>query len=77
MHTPGQMHRNIQMFLQTVISKHGIQILDSGNPILINCLAHDYLCFSTYWKSEDEVGMAGLGGAADTHPYVSFTLNFI
>ncbi|RZC60311.1 hypothetical protein C5167_022055 [Papaver somniferum] len=31
-----------------------------------------------YWKSEDESGaMAGLGGDADTHPYVSFTINFI
>lgn len=33
---------------------------------------------SGYWKSEDESGaMAGLGGDADTHPYVSFTINFI
>ncbi|XP_044466095.1 V-type proton ATPase subunit C [Mangifera indica] len=31
---------------------------------------------STYWKSEDEGGaMAGLGGDADAHPYVSFTIN--
>lgn len=36
-----------------------------------------FMCFRTYWKSEDEVGMAGLGGDADSHPYVSFTLNFI
>ncbi|KAF6166335.1 hypothetical protein GIB67_015881 [Kingdonia uniflora] len=37
------------------------------------------LCDSTnssYWKSEDEAGaMAGLGGEADTYPYVSFTIN--
>ncbi|XP_044500985.1 V-type proton ATPase subunit C-like [Mangifera indica] len=33
---------------------------------------------STYWKSEDEVGaMAGLGGDADAHPYVSFTINLV
>uniref|UniRef100_A0A2P2KZY5 V-type proton ATPase subunit C n=1 Tax=Rhizophora mucronata TaxID=61149 RepID=A0A2P2KZY5_RHIMU len=32
---------------------------------------------SIYWKSEDETGggMAGLGGEADAHPYVSFTIN--
>ncbi|EOY02920.1 hypothetical protein QUC31_017927 [Theobroma cacao] len=31
---------------------------------------------STYWKTEDESGaMAGLGGDADAHPYVSFTIN--
>ncbi|XP_030539570.1 V-type proton ATPase subunit C [Rhodamnia argentea] len=31
---------------------------------------------SAYWKSEEDVGgMAGLGGDADTHPYVSFTIN--
>ncbi|KAK6256209.1 hypothetical protein SCA6_017514 [Theobroma cacao] len=31
---------------------------------------------STYWKTEDESGaMAGLGGDADGHPYVSFTIN--
>ncbi|KAI3442416.1 uncharacterized protein J3R85_001166 [Psidium guajava] len=31
---------------------------------------------SAYWKSEEDVGgMAGLGGDADTHPYVSFTVN--
>ncbi|GAV59533.1 V-ATPase_C domain-containing protein [Cephalotus follicularis] len=33
---------------------------------------------STYWKSEEEVGgMAGLGGDADSHPYVSFTINLV
>ncbi|XP_059641032.1 V-type proton ATPase subunit C-like isoform X1 [Cornus florida] len=32
---------------------------------------------STYWKSEDEGGMGGLGGDVDTHPYVSFTINLI
>ncbi|KAJ6866480.1 hypothetical protein NC652_037888 [Populus alba x Populus x berolinensis] len=34
---------------------------------------------STYWKSEDEVvgGMMGLGGDADTHPYVSFTITLV
>ncbi|XP_010249179.1 PREDICTED: V-type proton ATPase subunit C-like [Nelumbo nucifera] len=31
---------------------------------------------STYWKSEDE-GVVGLGGDADSHPYVSFTINII
>ncbi|GMI67109.1 ARABIDOPSIS THALIANA VACUOLAR ATP SYNTHASE SUBUNIT C, DE-ETIOLATED 3 [Hibiscus trionum] len=31
---------------------------------------------STYWKAEEEGGaMAGLGGDADAHPYVSFTIN--
>lgn len=35
--------------------------------------------FSAYWKTEDEVGagMAGLAGDADTHPYVSFTINLV
>ncbi|KAA8542063.1 hypothetical protein F0562_023215 [Nyssa sinensis] len=33
---------------------------------------------STYWKSEDDGGMGGaLGGDADAHPYVSFTINLI
>lgn len=33
---------------------------------------------SAYWKSEDDVGsMAGLGGDADSHPYVSFTINLV
>ncbi|TKY46269.1 V-type proton ATPase subunit C [Spatholobus suberectus] len=33
---------------------------------------------SAYWKTEDEgVGMAGLAGDADTHPYVSFTINLV
>lgn len=31
---------------------------------------------STFWKSEEETGaLAGLGGDAETHPYVSFTVN--
>lgn len=34
---------------------------------------------SSFWKSEDEVGggMAALGGDADAHPYVSFTINLV
>ncbi|XP_074282146.1 V-type proton ATPase subunit C-like [Silene latifolia] len=33
---------------------------------------------SVHWKAEEEVGpMAGLGGEADTHPYVSFTINLV
>ncbi|WCJ40221.1 V-type proton ATPase subunit C [Euphorbia peplus] len=34
---------------------------------------------STFWKSDDDVGggMAALGGDADTHPYVSFTINLV
>ncbi|KAH9791657.1 V-type proton ATPase subunit C [Citrus sinensis] len=33
---------------------------------------------STFWKSEDDGGMmAGLGGDADSHPYVSFTINLV
>ncbi|KAG9446215.1 hypothetical protein H6P81_012343 [Aristolochia fimbriata] len=32
---------------------------------------------SVYWKAEDEVGMAGLVGESDSHPYVSFTINFM
>ncbi|KAK6127815.1 hypothetical protein DH2020_013540 [Rehmannia glutinosa] len=32
---------------------------------------------STYWKTEDEGGIAGFGGDADSHPYVSFTINLI
>ncbi|MFS7971386.1 putative ATPase, V1 complex, subunit C, vacuolar ATP synthase subunit C superfamily [Helianthus anomalus] len=29
---------------------------------------------STFWKTEDEGSMAGLGGEADAHPYVYFIL---
>uniref|UniRef100_A0A251U0Q4 V-type proton ATPase subunit C n=1 Tax=Helianthus annuus TaxID=4232 RepID=A0A251U0Q4_HELAN len=32
---------------------------------------------STFWKTEDEGSMASLGGKADAHPYVSFTINLI
>ncbi|XBJ13211.1 hypothetical protein VPH35_017599 [Triticum aestivum] len=33
---------------------------------------------SSYWRSEDDVGMAaGLGGETESHPYVSFTINFV
>ncbi|KAG5226743.1 hypothetical protein OIU76_028452 [Salix suchowensis] len=34
---------------------------------------------STYWKTEDEAagGIIGLGGDADTHSYVSFTINLV
>ncbi|XP_068665476.1 V-type proton ATPase subunit C-like [Aristolochia californica] len=32
---------------------------------------------SIYWKSEDEVGMAGLVSESDSYPYVSFTINFV
>ncbi|KAG1367571.1 putative B3 domain-containing protein LFL1 [Cocos nucifera] len=32
---------------------------------------------STFWKSEDEVGFAGLGGEAEAYPYVSFTINIV
>ncbi|CAL5373099.1 unnamed protein product [Camellia sinensis] len=39
------------------------QLCDSGN--------------SAFWKSEDDGGVGGLGGDADAHPYVSFTINLI
>jgi V-type H+-transporting ATPase subunit C len=32
---------------------------------------------SIYWKSEDDVGVAGVGGETEAHPYVSFTINFV
>ncbi|KAG2615027.1 hypothetical protein PVAP13_3NG026800 [Panicum virgatum] len=32
---------------------------------------------SIYWKSEDDVSIAGLGGESEVHPYVSFTINFV
>lgn len=33
---------------------------------------------SVHWKAEEETGgIAGLGGEAETHPYVSFTINLI
>ncbi|KNA23913.1 hypothetical protein SOVF_019560 [Spinacia oleracea] len=39
-----------------------------------NCTARN----SVHWKSEEEVGaMAGLAGEADSHPYVSFTINLV
>ncbi|ONK76601.1 uncharacterized protein A4U43_C03F30000 [Asparagus officinalis] len=30
---------------------------------------------STYWKSEEDVGLAALGGESDAYPYVTFTIN--
>ncbi|KAK7839938.1 v-type proton atpase subunit c [Quercus suber] len=38
-----------------------------------------YITLCTYWKTEDEVGggVAGLAGDADSHPYVSFTINLV
>ncbi|KAI8544069.1 hypothetical protein RHMOL_Rhmol08G0266700 [Rhododendron molle] len=32
---------------------------------------------STFWKYEEEGGMAGLGGDADAHPYACFTINLV
>ncbi|XP_073141818.1 V-type proton ATPase subunit C [Henckelia pumila] len=32
---------------------------------------------STYWKTDDDGGVAGFGGEVDAHPYVSFTINLI
>ncbi|PWA83668.1 ATPase, V1 complex, subunit C [Artemisia annua] len=32
---------------------------------------------STFWKTEDDGNMGSLGGEADAHPYVSFTINLI
>ncbi|XP_008775427.1 V-type proton ATPase subunit C-like [Phoenix dactylifera] len=32
---------------------------------------------SAFWKSEDEVGLAGIGGEAEAYPYVSFTINIV
>ncbi|KAM0908745.1 hypothetical protein ACQ4PT_015232 [Festuca glaucescens] len=40
----------------------------------------DGLCgnANSYWRSEDDVGIAaGLGGETESHPYVSFTINFV
>ncbi|KMZ64235.1 V-type proton ATPase subunit C [Zostera marina] len=31
----------------------------------------------TFWKSDDEAGVPGLGGEAESYPYVSFTINII
>ncbi|KAG6413207.1 hypothetical protein SASPL_125914 [Salvia splendens] len=45
-------------------------------PLLICDLSCLCEC-STYWKTEDEGGMAGFAGDADAHPYVSFTINLI
>ncbi|KAH7843058.1 hypothetical protein Vadar_012229 [Vaccinium darrowii] len=33
--------------------------------------------FIAYWKYEEEGGMAGLGGDADAHPYICFTINLV
>lgn len=33
------------------------------------------LSCSTYWKSEEDINVPGLGGEGDTYPYVSFTIN--
>ncbi|KAI3777698.1 hypothetical protein L1987_47499 [Smallanthus sonchifolius] len=30
-----------------------------------------------FWKTDDDGNMGGLGGEADAHPYVSFTINLI
>ena len=35
------------------------------------------LSFSAFWKSEDEVSLAGIGGEAEAYPYVSFTINIV
>lgn len=32
---------------------------------------------SIYWKSEDDAGIAGIGGEAEAHPYVSFTISLV
>ncbi|GFQ08096.1 v-type proton ATPase subunit c [Phtheirospermum japonicum] len=32
---------------------------------------------SAYWKTEDEGGVVGFASDADSHPYVSFTINLI
>ncbi|KAH7862252.1 hypothetical protein Vadar_002059 [Vaccinium darrowii] len=32
---------------------------------------------SAYWKYEEEGGMAGLGGDADAHPFICFTMNLV
>jgi len=32
------------------------------------------LC-STYWKAEEDVSIAGLGGEVEAYPYVYFTIN--
>ncbi|KAG8077184.1 hypothetical protein GUJ93_ZPchr0006g40935 [Zizania palustris] len=32
---------------------------------------------SIYRKSEDNIGIAGLGGESEAHPYLSFTTNFV
>ena len=46
--------------------------------VLILLLFLSYFPCSAYWKTEDEgVGMAGLAGDADAHPYVSFTINLV
>lgn len=30
---------------------------------------------STFWKAEEDINIAGLGGESDSYPYVSFTIN--
>jgi V-type H+-transporting ATPase subunit C len=38
----------------------------------------EHLNYSSYWRSEDDAGIAaGLGGETESHPYVSFTINFV
>lgn len=32
---------------------------------------------NSYWKSDEEVSIVGLGGEAETYPYVSFTINIV
>ncbi|KMZ65420.1 V-type proton ATPase subunit C [Zostera marina] len=32
---------------------------------------------SSFWKSDDEVVIAGLGGESEVYPYVSFTINVV
>ncbi|KAJ8486735.1 hypothetical protein OPV22_019220 [Ensete ventricosum] len=32
---------------------------------------------SSYWKSEDDIGLAGISGEAEVYPYVSFTINLV
>ncbi|KAH7866393.1 hypothetical protein Vadar_019763 [Vaccinium darrowii] len=70
----------VQIVVSQIPDFHSIAwlFIICGNHVL---LLHFYWIgtwrWSAYWKYEEEGGMAGLGGDADAHPYVCFTINLV
>ena len=61
--------------LNACLSKH-IDNVKIATAFLVLLLTGSFLLLcSTYWKAEEDVSLAGFGGEAEAHPYVSFTIN--